>query len=155
MHNRLNPCARFLPAGLVLAACGLLAGAPVAGAVKASSEPYSALQTQIKDRKVQKATVSPQKDIVKVKTSDGKTYKVTYPASQQTTLVSSLKASGAKVHVDKKKKSSSHFRIRYVILIVLAVAVIAGAAYWLLRGRRRGGPGTPVTISPGPANPPS
>jgi ATP-dependent Zn protease len=154
MHNRLKSCARFLPAALVLAAFGLLAGAPVAGAVKALSEPYSALQTQIKGHKVQKATVSPQKDVVKVKTSDGKSYKVTYPASQQTTLVSSLKASGAKVHVDKKKSSSSHFRIRYVILIVLVVAVIAGAAYWLLRGRRRG-PGTPVTISPGPANPPS
>jgi ATP-dependent Zn protease len=155
MHRRLKPCPGFLPVAIVLAACGLLAGAPTAGAVKASTEPYSVLQTQIKDHKVSKATVSPTNHIVKVKTSDGKTYKVTYPASDQTTLVSSLQATGAKVHVDKKKKASSHFRLRYVILIILAVLVIAGGVYWLLRGRRRGGPGSPVTISPGPAHPPS
>jgi ATP-dependent Zn protease len=150
MRNRVSSLHAFF-----LVVCCLMAGAPAAWAAKASSEPYSALESQIKAHKVQKATVESKKSIVKVKTSDGKTYKLTYPAGQETALVSSLKSSGAKVHVDKKAKSSSHFRLRYLALIVLALAALAALVYWLTRRRSSGGPGAPVTIGPGPANPPA
>jgi ATP-dependent Zn protease len=138
---------------LALAACCALLLSPIAGAVKATTESYAALQKQIASGKVIKATVSPQKHTVKVKLANAKTYSATFAPSQQEALVASLKAKHVKVHVDKKKKKSSHIRYRYVALIVIAVAAVAGLIYYLVRGRRRaGGPGQPPTvIEPGPS----
>ena len=130
----------------------LVATATASAAPKPTSESYAALQKQVAAGKVKKATVSPRKHTVKVKLANARTYAATFTAAQQTALVSSLKAKGAKVHVDKPKKKSSHFRYRYVALIVIAVLALLGGAYYLLRRRRNTGPGTPTVIEPGPTS---
>src|SRR5437870_1201054 len=87
-----------------------LAAATAEGAAKPAPESYAALQKQVAAGRVQKATVSPQKHTVKVKLANGRTYSATFTAAEQTALVASLKAKGAKVHVDKKPKKKSHLR---------------------------------------------
>jgi ATP-dependent Zn protease len=136
---------------VMLAAAALAPGAALA-APKPTQESYPALQKQIASGKVKKATVSPSKHTVKVKLANGKTYAATFTASQQTALVASLKAKSAKVHVDKKKKSSSHVRFRYIALGLVVAIAAAGGLYFLLRGRRRRGPRQPTVITPGPTS---
>jgi ATP-dependent Zn protease len=130
----------------------LVATATATAAPKPTSESYAALQKQVAAGKVKKATVSPRKHTVKVKLANGTTYAATFTATQQAALVSALKAKGAKVHVDKPKKKSSHFRYRYIALIVIAVLAILGGAYWLIRRRRGAGPRSPTVIEPGPSS---
>lgn len=120
-------------------------------APKPTQESYAALQKQIAAGKVKKATVSPQKHSVKLKLANGTTYAATFTSARQTALVASLKAKGAKVHVDKPKKKSSHFRLRYIALIVIAVLAIAAGVYYLVRRRRGPGQRTPTVIEPGPS----
>jgi|SRR4051794_34066272 len=88
---------------VALAAITVTSGVALA-APKATPESYPALQKQIATGKVKKATVSPQKHTVKVKLANGRTYAATFPAGVQAALVTSLKATGTKVHVDKKKR---------------------------------------------------
>jgi ATP-dependent Zn protease len=135
----------------MLAALALVPAAAVA-APKPAPESYAALQKQLSGGEVKKATVSPQKHTVKVKLANGKTYVATFTAGQQTALVASLKAKGAKVHVDKKKKGSSHVRYRYIALGLIVAIAIAGGLYYVLRGRRRRGPHQPTVITPGPTS---
>jgi ATP-dependent Zn protease len=140
-------CARLL----VLTTLCLLALAPAAGAVKATPESYAAFQKQAAGGQVVKATVDPQKHLVKAKLKDGKTVEAPITAAQQAPLVASLKSKGAKVHVDKKKKKSSHIRYRYIVLIAIVVIAVLAAAWYLVRGRGRRGPGEPSVIEPGPS----
>jgi ATP-dependent Zn protease len=134
---------------VLLAALALAPGAALA-APKPTQESYAALQKQIASGNVKKATVSPPKHTVKVKLANGRTYAATFTASAQPALVASLRAKGAKVHVDKKKKSG-HIRYRYIALIALAAIALAGGMYYLLRGRRRNRPHSPTVITPGPS----
>ena len=122
-----------IPAAVLLAA---LVATSAQAAPKPTTESYAALQKQIAAAKVKKATVSPHKHDVKVKLADGKTYVAPITAAQQATLTASLKAKGAKVHVDKKAKKSSHVRYRYIALGLLVVAAAAGGAYFLFTRRR-------------------
>jgi ATP-dependent Zn protease len=123
---------RILLVTLVLA---LLAPA-AALAVKAPAEHYAALQKQIAAKQIATATVSPAKHTVKVKLKSGRKYALAYTPSRQAALVSSLRSGGAKVHVDKKAKTSGRLRLRYIALIVIVVLALAGGIVYLVQRRR-------------------
>jgi ATP-dependent Zn protease len=129
---------RSLVTAAILAACWVFAAAVPAGAVKAPPETYAALQKQIAAGQVRTATISRSKHTARIKLKSGQKYVVSFPAANQTTLVDSLRAKGAKVHVDRKHKSSGHFRLRYVVLIVIAAIALAAGVAWLVQRRRRG-----------------
>ena len=144
---------RAVPLTLTVLVAAIAASTTALAAPKPTNESYAALKKQIAAKKIQKATVSPQKHTVKVKLANGKTYAATFTATQQAALVSALKAENAKVHVDKKaKKKAGHIRYRYVALIVIAVLAILGGAYWLVRRRRNSGSHSPTVIEPGPSS---
>jgi ATP-dependent Zn protease len=126
---------------LVAAAVALLvlAGAATAqGAAKVKHESFSALQAQIAAGQVKQATVSKKKHVVTVKLKDGSKYKASYPAAADPTA--SLRAHGAHVRV-KAAPASSHVRLRYIVLAVVAALAIAGGVAYLVRRRRTTGPG--------------
>ena len=132
---------RTMSVAAVLAAA--LAVAQSAEAAKAPTESFSALQKQIAAGQVLTAGVSPSKHVVRVKLKNGRKFVATFPASQEPSLVASLRAKGAKVHVTSKKKGSGHLRLRYIALIVLGVLALGGGAAYLVQRRRAAERGEP------------
>ncbi|MEA2399162.1 MAG: hypothetical protein QOK25_2718 [Thermoleophilaceae bacterium] len=114
----------------------VLAGVTAASAAPLSThETYAALQAQISAGKVQQASVVTKTRIVRVKLKNGAKYVARYPAGADPTPA--LKAHHVHVRVKKVKKASSHVRVRYIVLGVLAgLALVGGAFYYYFRRRR-------------------
>ena len=119
---------------LILVLTGVTAAS---AATKSKREPYTALQAQIASGKVTQASVVTRTRIVRVKLKDGTKYVARYPKGADPTAA--LKSHGAHVRV-KKVKASSHVRVRYIVLAVVALIALAGAAFYFVRRRR---PSTP------------
>ena len=115
---------------LVLVLTGVTAAS---AATKSKREPYTALQAQISSGKVQQASVVTKTRTVRVKLRNGLKYTAKYPKGADPTA--SLKAHGAHVRV-KKAKAASHVRVRYIVLGVVALLALAGAAFYFVRRRR-------------------
>jgi LPXTG-motif cell wall-anchored protein len=121
----------------------ILAGVTTASAAPRSThEPYTALQAQIAAGKVQQASVVAKTRIVRVKLKNGAKYVARYPKGADPTAA--LKAHGAHVRVKKVKAASSHVRVRYIVLGVLAgLALVGGAFFYYFRRRRPTSPPAP------------
>jgi ATP-dependent Zn protease len=135
---------RWLAPAAALVAAAVLA-APAGAASHAKSESYSAFQSQLSAGQVKAATVVPKKHTMNVKLRSGAKYRVTYPSSADP--VAALRAQHVRVRV-KKTSSSSHVRLRYIVLAVVAALAIAGGVAYLVR--RRGPPAPDTAAGPSP-----
>src|SRR5437764_7230594 len=123
---------RWTAPAAVLVAATLLA-APAGAASHAKSESYAAFRSQLSSGQVKAATVVPKEHTMNVKLRNGMKYRITYPSSANP--VTALRAQHVHVRV-KKTSSSSHVRLRYIVLAVVAALAIAGGVAYLVRRRR-------------------
>ena len=119
--------------------------APAAAATHAKQESYADFQSQLSSGQVKAATVVPKKHTANVKLRNGVKYRVTYPPTADP--VAALRAHGAHVRV-KKTASSSHVRLRYIVLAVVAALALAGGVAYLVRRRRPATPGPAAGPTP-------
>src|SRR5437763_15586258 len=118
---------------------------PAGAAAHARQESDSDFQSQVSSGQVKAATVVPKKHSANVKLRNGVKYRVTYPPTADP--VAALRAHGAHVRV-KKTASSSHVRLRYIVLAVVAALALAGSVAYLVRRRRPAAPGPAAGPTP-------
>ena len=138
--------ARLLRRPTLAAALFVVAAlAAPAAATTAKQESYADFQSQLSSGQVKAATVVPKKHTANVKLRNGVKYRVTYPPTADP--VAALRAHGAHVRV-KKTASSSHVRLRYIVLAVVAALALAGGVAYLVRRRRPATPGPAAGPTP-------
>jgi hypothetical protein len=145
-------------AAVVLAALLILTAATAAVAVakKATPESYAVLKTQIAAGQVVRARIAPKKHLVTATLKNGSVVRAPFPPADQAKLVAELRAKGAKVHINHKRKrkhkGGGGHPLRYAAGGAAVVALVGGAAFYLTRGRK---PPRPQGQPPSDPSPPA
>jgi len=136
----------------LLGLCGAAQASAQSEAVHYQHESFTAFEGQLKASRIQSATFNKKAHTLHLRLMDGRHVLVSYPSHEEPQLAAKLRAKGAAVQVEKKKKAVKpvHHKLRYIAGGILIVVIIVVAAVLLIDRRRKlneagGGAHTPST----------